>query len=147
MEVVYFKTIYLVAAALAFSMMAPAHAQQAYCAFYSDGTQSCGIPSLQACEDSVRGVGGMCHVDDSAQIPPNFLQRWQRAQRAGQIPHSPALDDVPPPPGLSLTPSGPVTPQQMYCAQYYDGTSNCGIASLRECEDTVRGVGGWCRNQ
>jgi hypothetical protein len=137
----------LVAFALAWLLPDSAQAQQAYCAFYNDGTQSCGIPTLQSCEDSVRGVGGMCHVDDSAQIPPNFFQRWQNAQRSYQKPSSPALDDVPPPPGLSLTPSGPVTPQQQYCAQFTDGTQTCGIPSLRACEDTVRGVGGWCANQ
>lgn len=133
--------------ALALLVSQEAPAQQAYCAFYNDGTESCGIPSLAGCEDSVRGVGGMCHPDDSAQIPPNFLQRWQRAQQAYQKPSSPALDDVPPPPGLSLTPTGPVTAPQMYCAQFSNGTQTCGIASLRECEDTVRGVGGWCANQ
>ncbi len=138
-----------IAIAMAFALLpvTPVQAQQAYCAFYYDGTQSCGIPTLQSCEDSVRGVGGDCHVDDSAQIPPNFLQRWRAAQRAGSIPHSPALDDVPPPPGLSLTPSGPFTPPQSYCANFNNGTQTCGIGSLRECEDTVRGVGGMCQTQ
>lgn len=136
----------VVVIALAWLMPGEAQAQQ-YCAFYNDGTQSCGIPTLQSCEDSVRGVGGMCHVDDSAQIPPNFLQRWRAAQQGYQKPSSPALDDVPPPPGLSLTPSGSFTPPQMYCAQFTDGTQTCGIPSLRSCEDTVRGVGGWCANQ
>ena len=141
------KVMYLVAA-LALLAVTPANAQQAYCAFYNDGTQSCGIPTLQSCEDSVRGVGGMCHPDDSAQIPPNFFQRWQNAQRANNIPRSPALDDVSPPPGLSLTPSGPVgPPSAAYCANFNDGTQTCGIGSLRECEDTVRGVGGMCQPQ
>lgn len=142
------KSVLLVlAVAFAWPAMTPAQAQQAYCAFYSDGTQSCGIPTLQQCEASVRGVGGMCHVDDEAQIPPNFLQRWRAGRQALQKPSSPALDNVPPPPGLSLTPSGPVAPQRMYCARFVDGTQTCGISSLRECEDTVRGVGGWCANQ
>lgn len=125
-----------------------AQAQQKYCAKYYDGTQSCGIPTLQSCEQSVLGVGGDCEVDDSDEIPENLFQRWRDAQRAGQKPSSPALDDVPPPPGLSLTPTGPVgPPPTMYCAQFNDGTSTCGISSLRQCEDTVRGVGGVCRNQ
>lgn len=137
----------LVAIAIALIASTDAKAQQAYCAFYNDGTQSCGIPTLQSCEDSVRGVGGMCHPDDSAQIPPNFFQRWQAARQANNIPHSPALDNVPPPPGLSLTPSGPFTPPQMYCANFNNGTQTCGIGSLAECEDTVRGVGGICQAQ
>ena len=125
-----------------------AQAQQKYCAMYYDGTQSCGIPTLQSCEQSVLGVGGTCQIDDSEEIPENLFQRWRGAQQADQKPSSPALDDVPPPPGLSLTPTGPVgPPPQMYCAQYSDGTSSCGIPSLRECEDSVRGVGGVCRNQ
>ena len=125
-----------------------AQAQQRYCAQYNDGTQSCGIPTLQSCEDSVRGVGGTCQIDDSAAIPENLFQRWRDAQQADQKPSSPALDDVPPPPGLSLTPTGPVgPPPQMYCAQYSDGTSSCGIPTLAACEDSVRGVGGVCRNQ
>ena len=128
--------------------LTPAAAQQKYCAMYNDGTQSCGIPTLQSCEDSVRGVGGWCQGDDSEEIPENLFQRWRDQQRADQNPSSPALDDVPPPPGLSLTPQGgAVAPAQMYCAIYSDGSSNCGIPSLRECEDTVRGVGGVCRNQ
>jgi hypothetical protein len=138
----------VVAVAVALLVPTGAQAQQQYCAFYSDGTQSCGIPTLQSCEDSVRGVGGDCHVDDSAQIPPNFFQRWRDAQRANQKPSSPELDDVPPPPGLSLTPTGPVgPPPTMYCANFNNGTQTCGIASLRECEDTVRGVGGMCQSQ
>jgi len=137
----------LVAIAIALLATGDAKAQQAYCAFYNDGTQSCGIPTLQSCEDSVRGVGGMCHPDDSAQIPPNFFQRWRAAQQANSIPRSPALDDVPPPPGLSLTPSGPMAPSLMYCANFNNGTQTCGIPSLAECEDTVRGVGGMCQLQ
>lgn len=135
------------AAAWVLATMAPAQAQQAYCAFYSDGTQTCGIPSLRECDASISGVGGWCNIDDEAQIPPNFLQRWRAARQGWQKPSSPALDNVPPPPGLSLTPSGPVTPPQTYCAQFESGTQTCGIPSLRECEQTVSGVGGWCTNQ
>jgi hypothetical protein len=141
------KAIYFVVFAIALLVTSGAKAQQAYCAFYNDGTESCGIPTLESCEDSVRGVGGRCHPDDSAQIPPNFFQRWQRAQQAFQRPSSPALDNVPPPPGLSLAPSGPVAPVQRYCAFYSDGGSNCSFPSLDACENTVRGVGGVCRLQ
>src|SRR5262245_64980691 len=31
-----------------------------YCAQYNNGTQDCGIPSLRSCEQSIRGVGGIC---------------------------------------------------------------------------------------
>lgn len=137
---------------LAFTILlllpAGAQAQQKYCAQYYDGTQSCGIATLQSCEQSVLGVGGTCQIDDSEEIPENLFQRWRGAQQADQRPSSPALDDVPAPPGLSLTPAGPVgPPAPTYCAQYSDGTSDCGIPTLAACEDSVRGVGGVCRNQ
>jgi hypothetical protein len=40
-------------------------------------------------------------------------------------------------------PPPPQAPTQ-YCAEYYDGSSNCGIPSLQECEQTISGVGGQC---
>jgi hypothetical protein len=136
--------------AIAFGWLMPegAQAQQAYCAFYNDGTQTCGIPTLQSCEQSVSGVGGMCHPDDSAQIPPNFMQRWRAARQQNNYntPSPPGLDDVPPPPGMPAAPSA-AAPTARYCAIYYDGGSNCGFFSLEECEEAVRGVGGSCRNR
>ena len=33
---------------------------------------------------------------------------------------------------------------QQYCAQYNDGTSDCKIPTLAECEQSVAGVGGSC---
>ena len=51
---------------------------QPYCAFYSDGTTACGIPTLQICDASISGVGGYCGPDQTSQIPPNFIQRLER---------------------------------------------------------------------
>jgi hypothetical protein len=83
------------------------HAASAkYCASYYDGTQDCGIATLQACEQSVRGVGGTCVADDTSPLTPRvnrmpFDQLIQGAEPSQdyQRPRSPALDDVPPPPG------------------------------------------------
>src|SRR5262249_57039373 len=38
-----------------------------YCAQYNNGTQDCGIPSLRSCEQSIRGVGGICVPDRRSQ--------------------------------------------------------------------------------
>jgi len=76
---------------------------QNYCAKFYDDTQTCGIPSLQECERTVSGVGGDCMIDDSAEIPRgrSMLRPIERLLEQGPDgrPHSPALDDVPPPPG------------------------------------------------
>jgi len=65
------RTALAFAALLATTTAAPA----AYCAMYYDGTRSCGIPSLQMCQQSVSGVGGSCQEDFTDRIPPNFVQR------------------------------------------------------------------------
>jgi hypothetical protein len=86
----------------------PATAQ--YCANYSDGEKTCGIATLQMCEQSISGVGGYCGPDQSAQIPPNFMQRRRqqmdpnRPPFMGDRPLAPSeqapggLDWMPPPP-------------------------------------------------
>lgn len=90
--------------ALGFVLFA-AHGAQAqnYCANFYDDTQTCGIPTLQECERTVSGVGGDCVIDDSAEIPRGqpLLRPLERMLEQGSDsrPHSPALDDVPPPPG------------------------------------------------
>jgi hypothetical protein len=94
-------------AAVAGSAPLPAAAQ--YCANYTDGTKSCGIPTLQSCEQSLSGVGGYCGPDQSAQIPDNLMQRWrQERDSSGQRflhPPRPSEDQpgglnwMPPPPG------------------------------------------------
>jgi hypothetical protein len=76
-----------------------------YCLLDESGGRSCGIPSLQACEQSLIGVGGSCQIDDSSQlgapIKGPFQRMFERAEQNQdyQRPRSPALDDVPPPPG------------------------------------------------
>ena len=55
---------------------------------------------------------------------------------------------VPPPPGSDALPT-PSMPRAadapiQYCAYFTDGTSDCGYSALADCEQTVRGVGGWC---
>lgn len=77
---------------------------QSYCAMYYDDTKTCGIPTLQECEQSVSGVGGDCTVDDTAgtsqgQTLQGPLQRLFEQRQFDNKPSSPQLDDVPPPPG------------------------------------------------
>lgn len=52
-----------------------------YCAMYSDGLRSCGIPSFQMCLQSVAGLGGNCVPDYTTSIPPNLMQRSRDAAR------------------------------------------------------------------
>lgn len=98
-------------AAVLFLLLGANAAAAQYCASYYDGTKDCGIATLQACEQSVRGVGGTCIADDTAQLGapiPGIFQRMLPLQRRiegaedsqdYQKPSSPDLDDVPPPPG------------------------------------------------
>jgi hypothetical protein len=74
-----------------------------YCASYRNGTETCGM-TLQACEESVRGLG-ICVLDDTSPLIPRvnrmpFDQMIEGAEPSQDYrrPHSPALDDVPPPP-------------------------------------------------
>ena len=61
-----------------------------YCAQYNNGTQDCGIPSLASCEQSIRGVGGIC-------VPDTRSQRRVRRRAFPLL--SPYPDPtVPPPP-------------------------------------------------
>lgn len=79
---------------------------QTYCAVYETGTQSCGIPTLQACYQSLSGMGGSCVPDQSAQVPDNLIQRMER-RRMEQLGPPPSPQDqqpgglnwMPPPPG------------------------------------------------
>ena len=82
------------AALAAAAMPAAPVAAQPYCAFYNNGTQSCGIPTLQSCDESLSGVGGYCGPDETAAIPHNLMQRW-RAD-----PDRPRLFAPEPPPGM-----------------------------------------------
>jgi hypothetical protein len=61
-----------------------------YCAQYNNGTQDCGIPSLNSCQQSVRGVGGICVVDTRSRR----RNRWLRFPQANPYPDP----TMPPPP-------------------------------------------------
>jgi len=81
-------------------------AAQPYCAVYSDGPPNCGIPTLQSCEQSILGVGGMCQPDRTAQLRPNLLgngalRRDLQGSPAPSDPNNSPLDPnwMPPPPG------------------------------------------------
>ncbi len=86
------RTAFAFAVLLAGAPAAPA----AYCAMYSDGSRSCGIPSFEMCRQSVAGVGGSCQEDFTDQIPPNYIQRMRREAM-------PPSDPLPPPP-LEMAP-------------------------------------------
>lgn len=90
------RVLICLSALLAFLQVANA---QKYCARFYDDTQTCGIPSLRECEQTVSGVGGDCSIDDTADIAPRPgpLQRLIEGQSDSR-PSSPSLDDVPPPP-------------------------------------------------
>ncbi len=84
----------------------PGIASAQYCLLDESGGRSCGIPTLQQCEQSRIGVGGSCEVDDPAQLGAPIKGPFQRMfDRAAEQdaeyrkPSSPELDDVPPPPG------------------------------------------------
>lgn len=48
---------------------------QPYCAVYDGSPPSCGIPTLQSCQQSLIGVGGVCQPDTTAQQRPDLLGR------------------------------------------------------------------------
>lgn len=63
------------ALSLALWSAATTAASAQYCAIYSDGLRTCGIPSFQTCLASVSGIGGNCVQDYTSSIPPNLMQR------------------------------------------------------------------------
>ena len=102
--------ILIVALVVVFALLVFPHEAeaQAYCAHYNDGERTCAIPTLEMCQQSIRGIGGYCSPDQSAQIPPNFMQRrMQQMESSGQpFLHPPdplqsqpgGLNWMPPPP-------------------------------------------------
>lgn len=101
-------------------MISPLHAQgqYAYCAQFEDGTSpDCGFSSLQMCERSVTGVGGVCNLNPSG--PP--VQPAPTAQN--QMPFNSSA--VPPPPFAQQS-SGPLplpdASQPQPCNPLIDGT-------------------------
>jgi hypothetical protein len=86
---------------LGFSLCAGA---QPYCAMYDTGNKSCGIPTLQSCQQSLSGLGGYCTPDETSQMRPDFFQRPRALQpQSGSSPFDPNNPSspgwVPPPPG------------------------------------------------
>jgi hypothetical protein len=92
--------IVLVAIVLASAGMTTAlHAQQApYCAQFSDGTSpNCSFSTLQQCNASISGVGGVCNLNPAApyQTPPPARYQYQYQQ-----PFNPMAMPPPPPGGM-----------------------------------------------
>jgi hypothetical protein len=77
------------------------HATAQYCAEYNDGSQSCGIPTFQACLQTVSGVGGNCTPDNTSQLRPNLMQRWFDRPQNGTPPAIRNPDPMPLPPDLN----------------------------------------------
>lgn len=113
-------------------MASPLHAQgqYAYCAQFSDGTSpDCGFSTLQMCERSVTGIGGVCLLNPAG--PP------VQPATAAQSPTSFNSVAVPPPPFAQQS-SGPMQlpGASQPCNPLIDGTycasagSNAPIASL-----------------
>ena len=89
-----------VAIGLAYAGMTTAlHAQQApYCAQFSDGTSpNCGFATLQQCDASISGVGGVCNLNPAStyQAPPRARYQYQYQQ-----PFNPMAMPPPPPGGM-----------------------------------------------
>ena len=76
---------------------------QPWCANFSDGSQNCGIPTLQACEQTVRGVGGGCAPDPNSSSQ-GITRDGSFAQQPGQWGGTSGQNDpnspnwMPPPP-------------------------------------------------
>ena len=99
MAVLLRAAIVLVAIVLACAGMTTAlHAQQSpYCAQFSDGTSpNCSFSTLQQCNASISGVGGVCNLNPAAtyQGPPPPAQY--------RSPFNPMA--VPPPPPMAGQP-------------------------------------------
>jgi hypothetical protein len=90
--------IVLVAIVLA-GMTTPLYAQQApYCAQFSDGTSpSCTFATLQQCNASISGVGGVCNLNPAApyQAPSPARYQYQYRQPFNQM-----AMPLPPPGGM-----------------------------------------------
>ena len=90
------------------SVLTTSAGAQPYCANFDNGMQTCGIPTLENCQESISGVGGYCAPDQPEQLPPNLIQRLERAnpETPTSQPNVPTtqsdqpggLDWMPPPP-------------------------------------------------
>ncbi len=103
-----------------------------FCATYADnsGITSCSFYTYEQCLASVSGIGGFCKNNP---IPPD---------RTFQPP-------PPPPPvrqGPQLMFQG--RPWHPFCATYQDafGATSCAFDTYQQCQDTLGGNGGFCKN-
>jgi hypothetical protein len=71
---------------------------QPYCAVYDAGTQNCGIPTLESCQQSVSGVGGICEPDNTSQERPDLFNRRGLLR---------TLEGQSPPPAQATNPNDP----------------------------------------
>jgi hypothetical protein len=96
----------IVAVAFLVAVMAPVAARGDYCAQYA-GVTDCGYPTLEACRQTISGVGGECIPgfgpagSNSGGPAPNLFQRWREQQQPLQYPDPAQLPGgtaIPPPP-------------------------------------------------
>jgi Protein of unknown function (DUF3551) len=104
-----------------------ADAQQTpYCAQYSDGTSpDCEFSSLQMCEQSVTGIGGVCIQNPyGPNSPPNENAGFQGAFRFSPVPPPPQAQQSSVP--LQL----PDSAQSQPCNSLIDGTYCASAGSI-----------------
>lgn len=80
------------------SLLPESAAAQTYCASYDDGTRQCDFPTLQACQESITGVGGDCEPGQQSELPPNLLQRLRQRRQQEAPSAQPGATWMPPPP-------------------------------------------------
>lgn len=71
---------------------------QPYCARYDSGGRDCGIPTLEMCQQSLRGMNGVCERDITAQLPPDVIQPPRLFPPPELPPPPPMLQPFLPPP-------------------------------------------------
>jgi Protein of unknown function (DUF3551) len=107
--------------AVQFYPRTPAAQYYPYCALFEDGTsRDCGFSTLQMCEASVTGVGGLCINNPAGPPPPPPPQlasgplQLPDAQQAQQLPQqqqqscNPLIDGT-----YCATQGGPINPPSM----------------------------------
>ncbi len=96
----------VVAVVFLVAMMAPEAARADFCAQYA-GVTDCGYPTLEACRQTISGVGGECIAgfgpagSGNAGPAPNLFQRWRERDQPLQYPDTaqvPGGVAIPPPP-------------------------------------------------
>ena len=103
---------------------APVAQYYPYCAQFEDGTsRDCGFSTLQMCEASVTGVGGLCLNNPAGPPPPQLASGPLHLPDASQA-QQPL--QAPPPPA-----------QQQPCNPLIDGTY-CASANIRQAHNRCR---------